>query len=343
MTEPPAEANLRSHRASWLALTILGGIVALVALQPGLRSLAGDTWRELRTISVEWLAIIILARIGQAIFSAVCWRNALTHAFPRFALPFRFMLGLDQGQDALNTLTPARGGTITMIAALRLTIRGATTPKLLAVLAIQNLPFLMFGLLLAAVLAIGLPDRIREENTLFSSAADFVARHPVWSWAIFGVVIVGVLAALYLMRSRIDDVRNEVREGLALLGTPIDYIRLVVAPAFISYLFRWLGVVALLGAFGIPVTFWTAALAIGSSAAGGAVRVTPGGVGPSQALDVIALSAYAPAETVTAFSLANLAVSAVVSTSLALVGLLTGNRRRGIYTVMRARRKARAG
>lgn len=136
--------------------------------------------------------------------------------------------------------------------------------------------------------------------------------------------------------------RNSARDS-ALLGTPIDYVRLVGVPAFISYLFRWVVVMAMLGAFDIPVTFWTAALAIGSNTASSAIRVTPGGVGPTQALDVIALSAYAPAETVTAFSLATLAVSAVVSISLALFGLLAGGRRRGMRTMIRAQRQAQTG
>ena len=103
MTETPPESNHRGRWATLFALAMLAAVAALVMLQPGLRSLAGDTWRELRGISLAWLALIIPARIGQAIFSAVCWRNSLNAAFPRFALPFRFVLGLDQGQDALNT------------------------------------------------------------------------------------------------------------------------------------------------------------------------------------------------------------------------------------------------
>jgi hypothetical protein len=342
MAQTPSESNNRGRWATVLALTVLIAVLALVVLHPGLRSLAGDTWHELRGISLAWLAIIIPARIGQAFFSAICWRNALNAAFPRFNLPLRFMLGLDQGQDALNTLTPARGGTITMIAALRMTIRGSTTPKLLAVLTIQNLPFLVFGLVLAGILAIGLPNRTRQENTMLSDVTDFANRHPTWTWVCASILAIGVVVALYLARSRIKHVRQELREGFALLGTPMDYLRLVAAPAFISYLFRWVVVVALLGAFEIPVTFWTAALSVGSSTASGAVRVTPGGVGPSQALDVIALSAYAPPETVTAYSLAGLAITALVSASLALFGLLTGNRRAGLNTLVRARRNVRA-
>lgn len=343
MADGASEANGRSHRATAIAIVALVAVVALVLIEPGLRSLAAATWRELRGISLPWLALIVLARIGQAIFSAICWRNALNAAFPRAPLPLRLVLGLDQGQDALNTLTPARGGTITLIATLRLMIRGATTPKLLGVLAIQNLPFLVFGLILAAVLAIGLPDRARDDSGLLTDITEFARNHPLWTGLTIVVLIGGALVALYLARARIDQARKELRDGLALLGSPGRYVRLVGLPAFASYAFRWVGTIGLLAAFGIPVTFWTAALAIGSNAASGAIRVTPGGVGPTQAVDVIALGAYASAETVTAFSLAGLAVSAVVSTVLALFGLLTAGNGKGLRAMLRARRKTNAG
>lgn len=343
MAESTPEPNGGSHRATAIAIGALIAVVLLVVIEPGLRSLAVSTWHELRGISLSWLALIVLARIGMALFSAICWQNSLNAAFPKSPLPFRLVLGLDQGQDALNTLTPARGGTITLIATLRLMIRGATTPKLLGVLAIQNLPFLVFGLMLAAVIAIGLPDRATSEDGTLGGIATFAGDHPAWTGGLATALVIAAVVTLYLARSKLDRMRTELRDGLALLGSPGRYIRLVVLPAAGSYACRWVGTMAMLAAFGIPVTFWTAALAIGSNAASGAIRVTPGGIGPTQALDVIALSAYAPAETVTALSLASLAVSAVVSTSLAFFGLLTSRNSAGLRALRRARRAASAG
>ena len=73
------------------------------------------------------------------------------------------------------------------------------------------------------------------------------------------------------------------------------------------------------------------------------VRLTPGGIGPSQALDVIALSAYAEPEVVTAFSLASLAASAIVSGSLAIIGLLSARRWSKIGERRHARHKPPTG
>jgi hypothetical protein len=79
----------------------------------------------------------------------------------------------------------------------------------------------------------------------------------------------------------------------------------------------------LLAAFGIPVTMWTLALALGSNALAGAVRITPGGFGTTQAIDVIALRDYASPEVVTAYSLSEIAITAVVSSTIALAALLS--------------------
>ena len=343
MADLLSESNDRSYRATILAIAVLGAMVALVIFVPELRALAGDTRRELRSISRRWIAAIVIARIGQAIFSAISWQNALNAAFPYSRLRFGFVLGLDQGQDALNTLTPARGGTITLLAALHVRIRGATMPKLLGVAAVQNLPFLIIGIVLAAVISIGLPDRVRDDGGFVNAVSGFIRDHPVWTGVIVTVVVIAVLAAFHFARAKIEHAADELKEGMALIGSPVRFFRLLVVPASISYAFRWLTTMFLLAAFDIPVTFWSTALAVGSNAASGAVRLTPGGIGPSQALDVIALSSYAEPEVVTAFSLASLATSAIVSGTLAIIGLLSARRWSKIGERRHARHKPPAG
>ncbi|MEZ4497676.1 MAG: hypothetical protein R2845_13090 [Thermomicrobiales bacterium] len=85
--------------------------------------------------------------------------------FPNRGFGSGFVLGLDQGQDALNTLTPARGGTITLLAALRADSLTATMPKLLGVAALKS-PFLIIGIVLAAVISVGLPDQVPRRRRL---------------------------------------------------------------------------------------------------------------------------------------------------------------------------------
>jgi hypothetical protein len=61
-------------------------------------------------------------------------------------------------------------------------------------------------------------------------------------------------------------------------------------------------------AFGIPVTLYTVFLVASSHMLSGLFAITPGGVGQTQALDVVTLRGYASAEDIAAFSITQDAV-----------------------------------
>lgn len=319
------------------ALALLLAMIVLVTIHPELRALARATWREMRTLSLATLALVAALKFGQALFSALSWHNVLRAAWPNSELSFRFVLGVDQGQDALNSLTPARAGTWTMLGVFGLSIPRATAPKLLAVWAVQNLAFFIFAIINYTLIGIGLPDRSREGESSVTRIASLITDHPLPATLIAMLVIALVVIVIFFGRRRIDEWRAQVREGLAILGTPGRYLRLLFLPALLSYLFRCGAYMVLLAAFDIPVTIWTVALAVGSHALAGAIRFTPGGIGATQAIDVIALRDYAATEVVTAYSLSEIAISAVVSFILAIGALLSVNGWRGVRALSRGR------
>jgi hypothetical protein len=59
------------------------------------------------------------------------------------------------------------------------------------------------------------------------------------------------------------------------------------------------------------------------------VRLTPGGLGTTQVADVVALSPYASPEVITAYSLAELALNALVSGLVSVTALVSLIGRRG--------------
>jgi hypothetical protein len=229
-----------------------------------------------------------------------------------------------------------------MLAIFGMSIRGARAPKLLAVWGVQSLAFGVFNGVTSLVIAIGLPDRAREEGEFVDSIASFASSQPLLALGI-AALLVGLLAvAAVLGRRTLGRARQQVREGLAILRTPARYLRLLFLPALGAYVLRCGSSMALLAAFGIPVTVWTVALALGARAVSGAVRITPGGLGTTQAIDVVALHAYAPADVVTAYSLADLALTAVLGASIAIVALVPTAGWRGTRTILLQRRPGHA-
>jgi len=343
---PAPDAPSRRRWLAWAAVLSLVALVLLVALLPGLRALAADTWREMRSIPPRYLALIFACKLLQSLFSALTWRNALLAAWPNANLSYRFVLGVDQGQVALNTVAPARAGTWAMLGIYGLSIRGARAPKLLAVWGVQNLAFILFAAITYTVVAIGLPNQTQPSGGVTDRVSSFASAQPLVAGGVAVIFVILIIVAATVARRKFGQVRQtrqQVREGLAILHPPARYLRLLFLPSLVSYLFNCAAYVVLLAAFGIPVTIWTVALALGSNALAGAVRITPGGLGTSQAIDVIALRAYAVPDVVTAYSLSEIAITAVASATLAIVALVSVSGWRGTRALLLHRREFATG
>src|SRR5690349_12669465 len=80
---PPQAAapGVRRRWMTWVAGFSLLALIILITLLPGLRALAGDTWRELRSVSPALLGLIVACKVLQALLSALIWRNALLAAW----------------------------------------------------------------------------------------------------------------------------------------------------------------------------------------------------------------------------------------------------------------------
>ncbi len=324
-TSAPNGARDRRRWVTWGALLVLIAIVAFSIFHPDVRALVRATVREMLSIAPGMLAVIVVLRVGQALLSTLSWFNALKSAWPRAGLSYRFVLGIDQGQDIVNAVAPGRAGTWAMLGVIDVSIPGARVPKLLAVWGVQNLAFILFASVNYVLVAIGIPDRPREQSGVLDRASGFVSSQPLVTAALGLLLLVLVVLGARLGRRKLGQVRQQVREGVSILGTPSRYLRLMFVPALGSYAFRCASTAVLLAAFDIPVTIWTLSLALGSQAVAGAVRVTPGGLGTTQAIDVVALSPYAPPEVVTAFSLAQIAIMTIVNSAVSVVALISIN------------------
>lgn len=319
----------------WAAATFIMALVGLVVFQPGLRSLAASTWREMISISPLFLALVFSFKVLQALFSALVWRNLLHAAWPEADLSYRFVLAVDQGQDVVNTVMPMRGGTWAMLGIFDLSIPRARPPKLLAVWGVQSLAYLLFAAVTYLITAIGLPGQAQERGALTNA---ITSRPLVTAGAAAGVMAMLAVAG-YVGRRKLAGIRQQVREGIAILGTPKRYLRLVFLPSLASHLAKIAAYAVLLAAFGIPVSVWTVALALGSHALAGAVRFTPAGLGTTQAIDVVALKAYASAEVVTAYSLSEIAVTGLAAMVVSVVALVSAIGWRRIKRLFRLSRR----
>jgi hypothetical protein len=270
----------------WVGVLSVLTLIMVIALVPPLRTLAGSTWREMRSISPAYLGLIVAFKVLQSLFSALTWHNALRCAWPSSNLTYRFVLGVDQGQVALNTLAPARAGTWAMLGIFGLSLPRARPAKLIAVWGVQNLPFALFAGINYLLIAIGLPEQSTSSGGVTDRASNFASAQPLLAGGIVVVILIALIGGAIVAHRKIGRVWQQIREGMAILHPPVRYLRLLFLPSLASYLFNCAVYVALLSAFGIPVTIWTISLSLGSNALAGAVRITPGSIPPSRRSNV---------------------------------------------------------
>jgi len=117
---------------------------------------------------------------------------------------------------------------------------------------------------------------------------------------------------------------RDLLDGAVILRTPGRYLRRVALPQTVGYAFRIAGTATMMAAFDIPVNVHTVFLIIASHSISGMVTITPGGVGTTQALDVLALQDYVSASVATAYSLAQDAIFSAWNIVLGIIAMCWG-------------------
>lgn len=311
-------------------------IVALIAF-PGVRSWFGDIVDHVREVPPRYLLLFLALKLAQSFFSSVTWWNILRATYPDRTISFKLVFGADQVQDFLNLAAPARAGSWVMLGLFRLGIPGIPMAVLLTVWGVQNIAFAILAFINYATLLLGLPDIVDARSSAVDGIRDAFTEYPVPAWGAVLVLLVSIGLLANFFRPKLKHYGRQIKQGAAILGTPRRYVDLVFLPSLASYLLRCAGNAVLLLSFGIPVTFWTILLSVGAKSLSGAVRITPGGLGVSQAIDVVALQHYAPSSLVTAYSLSEAAISLAVNFVIAIAALVWTFGWRGTGDLVRRR------
>jgi uncharacterized membrane protein YbhN (UPF0104 family) len=171
-------------------------------------------------------------------------------------------------------------------------IAGATFAAIFSGFVVQNISFTALRVAVYVYLFATVPGSLSLE-------LGFVSEHP-------GLTVVLVLGAVLLLVlvcrffwNRGAKLRGELKSGGAVLGQPRRFAIGVALPAVGSFAAR-LGIVAVfLAAFSIPVSFHIVVAVGGANSIASSLSFTPGGVGVTQApnvvvLERVALSAHDP-------------------------------------------------
>jgi glycosyltransferase 2 family protein len=290
---------------------------------------AGAFADSLTEVGLRALAIAVAFHLANMLLRGTAWRNILVAAHEPRPVRWRSVTGAYLAGVAVNSVVPARGGDVTKV-----------------YLAHRGIPGIAYGTVVASLLAetafdvvVGLVLLLWAlEAGVIPFGADVLARLHAFEWGVVvthGTVVLAVVGALLLVglvtwpwtRRRVRRFWRSVADGVVILRSPRRYLRQVVVLQAIGWACRVASSYYFLQAFHIPAGIDDAALALSAGSLATLAPVTPGGVGPQQALLVYMFAGAAARSTVLSYSVGMQAVVVGVNAIVGGVAIMLMMRR----------------
>lgn len=296
---------------------------------------------SLAAVHIGALIAALLFHAANLVLRSRAWTTILSAAYPGRGVRWKDVFGAYATGVGVNGIVPARGGDAVKLFLIHSRIRGATYPTIGSSLLAETLfdsavAFLLVGWAWQIGVADGLPG-----SGLFELS--WLGAHPQL-YATIAILLAGAAAAVVVVHgARVRAFRDRVTQGLAILRDRRRYLRQVASLQAAGWVCRALSAHSFLRAFrldaGLKNTLLV--LVIGSIATG--MPLTPGGLGPKQALAVAILGAAGTRTTVLAFSIGMEIAILAFNLALAMVCLsfmMKGVRLRDTVKHARAQRAA---
>jgi glycosyltransferase 2 family protein len=255
--------------------------------------------------SVGWTALGLALgfHLLNLVLRTRAWRNIVAAAYPGTRVRWRWTFGAYCAGVGVNGVVPARGGDVVKLFLLHTRVRGATYPTLASTLVAETLFDLVMGVsLLAWAWTLGVVPALPSLPDLPAFEWSWLAQNPTVTITVLAVVAAALALGLVWLDRRVRALWARLRQGLAILVTPKRYLESVVTLQALGWCCRVASAYYFLEAFHVPATFRNALLVIVVQAAATSLPLTPGGLGPKQALLVVLLAGEAARGTLLAFS-----------------------------------------
>jgi hypothetical protein len=199
------------------------------------------------------------------------WYTILRTAYPQEArdLRARDVMRAYLAGAGINSIVPARGGDVVKLAMVHRRIEGSRYPTLAATFLPEALFETVVGVgLVGWALANGFLPVPTTGGELPTLDVTLVVRHPVLS--ILAVAVVGALGWWLVRR-----LGRQLRQAMAILGTPMRFITGVASWQALARLIRLGSLAAFMAAFHLPVTVSTVVLVMAAQGGGRILPLAP--------------------------------------------------------------------
>jgi hypothetical protein len=317
----------RRRTAVWAAGVALGIVILFVSidflLQQGRDPVAwlATVLTLVAAIPLPFVIVACLFKAAEVALNAGAWTTVLRAAYPGRRFTFRETLGVVQGGIAMLALIPPKFGGVALLGLYRAAFPDLGVTAVVAARVVQGISSTVLGTVLLLVFAAANAG-FGEQPGLLDAAGAFYAERPRLATLLTVVVAALLVVAVRRGRAVAREIAAQMVLSGAILRSPRRYVLLVVLPTLLAFALRWAVTGTLLAAFGIPLSLETLLRVNVSHGLARTVQVTPGGLGTTQAFDLVALGGVAPVDVIMAYSLAQTAVLLVFNLAFGLVTLV---------------------
>jgi uncharacterized membrane protein YbhN (UPF0104 family) len=300
---------------------------------------AGQFFSQLAALS--WVSLLLgLALFGIYLLlrSRALW-GALSAAYPEVRVRWRDVWGAYMVGYAINNVFPLGGGNIAQLFLTRLAIPTSSYPAVASALSTAVIFDWFMGLLIMCfAFTQGVFPKPPDFSKLPAFDISFFAANMRFTLFFLTALAILFLVAFALLSARVRAFWQRIRQGLTILGDRRQYGRRMASWQFASWIVRFASYWALLDAFHIGGSVRNALLVLAVQVVASVFPFTPGGAGVQQAL---LLTIFANNPDVAAFSVGQQIATAVLSSVLGFIALVTIFRFRSFREVMARGREHR--
>ena len=252
-------------------------------------------------------------------FRAGAWRAIINAAYPEARLKFRSAFGAYIAGVGVNSIVPARGGDVVKLYLVRHRIPGSSYATLTPTLVVETMfDFVTAGALILWALTSGVLPTHQLYSRIPTVDWKFFLRHEHFTAIALAVLLVLTAIFFFWVRRRVDEFRAHVRQGFAILEDRPRFLRRVILPQSISWVFRIASLYFFLRAFGVTANIHNALLAQVVDSLATLFPATPGGAGTKQGLTEVLFHGRGVSNTLL------LAFSVGMNITIVVVNLLMG-------------------
>jgi glycosyltransferase 2 family protein len=258
---------------------------------------------ELASVSWAALAIALGLHFTKVLLRTFAWRNILQAAYPRERVRWRPVFGAYAAGVGVNSVVPGRGGDLIKLYLVRHRLPATTYTTLASTLVAETL----LDLVLATALFLwALTQGVLPSLHVLPHVPTFD-----WGWlfrngkltaTVVAMLTLGAIWLWWWASRHVEDFRERIGRGFAILGDRERYLREVASWQLASWVCRVASLYWFLRAFHVHATVHNALLAQVVDSLATLLPFSPGGAGTKQGLLVYVLHGQASSSRLLAFS-----------------------------------------